>query len=262
MAKAKQVLKTIGANLWETVKSSLILVIFYGMLSSICFISTINDEWCGPLSEGFNGARIAWVVGVAVVLAAYSGFMGYAFGGKGYEMLVSGNMKRLSAEQLGSQMRISSHKEVQEYRDWKGFAIGGVVAFFTVLFGILAGVNGKGLNDAFLAMASTAENTTPTVSSGTAILMLICMLCSGWSLLPFALMNVGGAAISYFWSCLFGLVPIALTGVFYIVGAYGSRAKTMRAQQQADNAAAAEANKPRKINYGGLPGTKPSKKRK
>ena len=261
MSKAKENWKKFWENVWETIKSSLILVIFFGMLSGISFIGTINEEWCGSMSEGFNGARIAFVVIVVVLLAAYAGFMGYAFGGKGYEMLVSGNMKRLSAEQLGSQMKISSHKEVQEYREWKGFAIGGVVAFFTLLFGILVGANGDGVNAAFKLLTTSSENATPFENKGVAILMLISMLCCGWSLLPFAYMNLSGIAVSYFWSCLFALIPVVVVGVFYIVGAYANRAKTVKAQQDADRAAEAEANKPRKVNYGGLPGTKPKKKK-
>ena len=127
MSKAKENWKKFWVNVWEIIKESFVLVTFFGILSGIAFIGTLNEEWCGPMSEGFNGKRIAFVVVVIVMLAAYAGAMAYAFGGKGYEMLVSGNMKRMSAEQLGTQMKISSHKEVMEYREWKGFAIGGVI---------------------------------------------------------------------------------------------------------------------------------------
>lgn len=261
MSKTKESWKKFWANVWETIKSSFILVTFFGILSGIAFIGTINEDWCGPISEGFNGARIAFLVVVAVLLAAYAGAMAYAFGSKGYEMLVSGNMKRMSAEQLGTQIKISSHKEEMEYREWKGFAIGGVIAFFTVLFGVLVGINGDAVNDAFRSLAVEGETGVPFENKATAALVLISMLCCGWSLLPFAYLNVGGIAVSYFWSCLFGLLPIAVAGIFYIVGAYGARAKSVRAQENADRAAAEEANKPRKINYGGLPGTKPKKKK-
>jgi hypothetical protein len=261
MSRAKENWKKFWLNVWETLKGSFILVTFFGILSGIAFIGTINADWCGPISEGFNGKRIAFLVVVVVLLGAYAGAMAYGFGGKGYQMLVSGNMKRLSAEQLGTQMKISSHKEEQEYREWKGFAIGGVIAFFTILFGILAGVNGDGINAAFRALATESGEVAPFEDKGVAILMLISMLCCGWSLLPFAYLNVSGIAISYYWSCLFGLIPILVTGIFYIVGAYGARAKSVRAQENADRAAAEEANKPKKVNYGGLPGTKPKKRK-
>ena len=47
----------------------------------------------------------------------------------------------------------------------------------------------------------------------------------------------------------------------YIVGAYGKRKKRLREQEIADKEAAREANKEKKINYGGLPGTKPKKRK-
>ena len=261
MSKAKENWKKFWVNVWETIKSSFILVTFFGILSGIAFIGTINKDWCGPIAEGFNGKRIAFLVVIAVLLAAYAGAMAFGFGGKGYQMLVSGNMKRMSAEQLGTQMKISSHKEEMEYREWKGFAIGGVIAFFTVLFGILVGINGDGVNEAFRAIAAESEEAAPFNNKGVAILTLISMLCCGWSLLPFAYLNVSGIAVSYFWSCLFGLLPIIVAGIFYIVGAYAARGKSLRAQENADRAAEEEANKPRKINYGGLPGTKPKKRK-
>ena len=57
------------------------------------------------------------------------------------------------------------------------------------------------------------------------------------------------------------LLPILVSGGLYIAGAYGRRNKTIRQQEIAARAAAEEANKPKKINYGGLPGTKPKKKK-
>ena len=67
--------------------------------------------------------------------------------------------------------------------------------------------------------------------------------------------------ISYFLTCLFALVPIAVSGGFYIAGAYARRAKAVRQQLIADKAAEAEVNRVKKINYGGLPGTKPKKRK-
>ena len=262
MTKVKEVLKTVWANVLETLKGSAMLILFYGMMSSICFMGTMNEEWTGAVSEGFNGSRIAWIVIVALLAVAYNGFLAYAYGGKGYDMLVSGNMKRLSAQQLGSSFKISSHKEVQEYRDWKGFAFGAVVGVFTILFGILMGANGDKINEALIALATAEEGTKVSIASSTSIPLLISMLLSGWSVMPFVFMNIGGAAVSYYWSCLFALIPIIASGIMYIVGAYAKRGKALKAQEEADRSAAAEAAKPKKINYGGLPGTKPRKRKK
>ena len=93
------------------------------------------------------------------------------------------------------------------------------------------------------------------------VIVLLGFLLSGWSLLPLYFANASGVAVSYFLSLLFALIPIVVTGVLYIVGAYARRAKTIRQQELADKAAAAEQTKEKKINYGGLPGTKPKKRK-
>ena len=262
MEKVKEICKRVGTHLWDLLKSALMPMFFYGMLSSICFMGTMNEEWTGDVAEGLNGSRIAWVVIIALIAAAYHGLLAYAMGGKGYEMLVSGNMKRISAQQLGSSYRISSHKEVQEYRAWKGFASGALIGVFTLLFGLLMGANSGKINDLMLSLSGDAE-ATDTANKATATIALISMLLSGWSVMLFAFLNIGGVAVSYYWSCLFALIPILVCGFFYIAGAYGKRAKSIKAQEEADRAAAAAAvAKPKKINYGGLPGTKPKKRKK
>ena len=70
-----------------------------------------------------------------------------------------------------------------------------------------------------------------------------------------------GMGVSYWFSLLMALIPIAVTGATYLWGAYGKRNKITREQELADRAARAQENKPKKINYGGLPGTKPRKKK-
>ena len=260
MSKAKTILKNIWANVWETIKSSFLAVLFYCMASTICFMGTLNSEWTGQINEGLNSSRVMWIVIASVIAVGYNAIVAYAHGSRGYEMLVSGNMKRLSSQRLGSDIKISTHKELQEYRAWKGFAMGGVAAFFTLLFGILMGIKGSSVN-AVLVHWAEAEEGASVASRGIGVLFLVSMLCSGWSLLPFIFVNATGAGVSYFYSCLFALLPIAVSGFLYIAGAYGKRGKTVKAQREADLAAAAEQNKPKKINYGGLPGTKPKKKK-
>lgn len=263
MAKCKEILKIVWANVWHVLKGSFLSMVFYGIASSILFMCLLNEDWTGSVASGLTGGRLAWIIIGAVLAAAYNAMVVYANGGKGYEMLVSGNMKRLSAERLGTQMKISSHKEVEEYRDWKGFAYGAVVGVCVVLFAIIMQANAGEINKVLELLAKPADEVAKgQVGQGTAILMLICLLLSGWSLLPFAFANILGAGVSYMYSCFFALIPIIVSGVFYIVGAYAKRAKAIRAQIAADNAMKAQEAKPKKINYGGLPGTKPNKKRK
>jgi hypothetical protein len=186
-----------------------------------------------------------------IAAAAYNGLLAYAQGGNAYEMLVSGNIKRRTADEYGDGYHISKHKEEKEYRIWKGFAIGGIIALFPLVFGLIAG-GMLGTN------SPAAENSADW---GLAIFFIISIFVAGWSLMPFYLMNANGLAVSYYWSCLFGLVPIAVSGALYIIGAYARRNKALREQRIADAQAAAEANKVKKINYGALPGTKPRKRK-
>lgn len=252
MATFKETWTTFWKNVWESIKGSLLALIMYFAASSCVFMVTLQEDMCGKLAEGLNGTRIAWIVGAALVAMVYHGFISYANGGIGYEMLVSGNMKRIAS----GGMKISSHKEEKEYRPWRGFVCGAVIAIFTVLAGILMGANQAVID----AEMSKGENVQ--LGTGLVVMVFIIFLLCGWSVMPFFFLNMGGASVSYYWSCLLGILPIAICGAFYIIGAYGKRAKAIKAQELADKASQAQAEKPKKINYGGLPGTKPKKKRK
>jgi cytochrome bd-type quinol oxidase subunit 2 len=208
----------------------------------------------------WNSTKTMWTIGLAVAAAAYNALIMWANGGSHYEMLVSGNIKRTSADAYGNSYKMSSHNIAKEYRDWKGFVVGGIIALFTLIAGIIFTVN-----------QSTIDAGLKGGALGVTAIIAI-FLC-GWALLPFfcynaqqvALAEIAGTSattISYLWSCLFALIPIVVSGVFYIAGAYARRNKAVRQQMLADKAAEAEANKVKKINYGGLPGTKPNKKRK
>ncbi|MBQ7948426.1 MAG: hypothetical protein IJ284_01550 [Clostridia bacterium] len=244
-AKAiKKSLKKFGRYVWEMFKSSIPSTFMFFCAGTILLMLTMRGE-----TIDWTGSDVAWTVVCIVGGAAYCALMSWANGGSHYEMLVSGNVKRMSAEQMDGGFKMSNHKEAKEYRVWKGFAIGGFTAIFTVILGIWFG-------------CLQAEIDSGSPSKGVAALMLIGFLISGWSLIPLYLMNATGITISYFISCIFALIPIAVTGGFYIAGAYARRNKRLREQMIAAKAAEAEANKVKKINYGGLPGTKPKKRKK
>ena len=195
-----------------------------------------------------TGTRWAWTIVCVVCAVAYNAFVIYVTGGNHYEMLVSGNIKRTSVYDRGGEYKFSSHKYAREYRPWKGFVIGAFIGIFTILTGIIFGCNQTAIDE-------------KSMGKGVAVLMIVFFLLSGWSILPFYYMNGSGIYVNYFASCLFALVPIAVTGGMYIAGAYGKRRKVIREQELADRAAAAEAQREKKINYGGLPGTKPRKRK-
>ena len=256
MEKVKEICKRVGSQLLDLLKGALMPMFFYGMLSSICFMGTMNEEWTGDVAEGLNGSRIAWVVIIALIAAAYHGVLAYAMGGKGYEMLVSGNLKRRSAQAMGTSMKISSHKEEKEFRYWRGFVTPWIISLLVVVTGLVFGANQTQIDT--LLVSTTTEQALPT---GLAILFLALLILGGWSIFPFLYFNLGGMSISYYWSIPLAILPIVFSGVFYIVGAYAARGKAVKKQQQADLASQQALEKPKKINYGGLPGTKPKKKK-
>lgn len=243
MEDFKQMMADLWKNIWMTFKSSLIASFMYstaGIMMVMLSLNTENPEWT-------SGSVTLFVVAI-VLAAAYNGFLMFAMGGKGYEMLVSGNMKRRSAEMLGSAYKISSHKEEEEYRDWKGFAIGAWMVVLPLICALIFGAN----QDAIL----TSED------GGILFIKAIGMFVTGWAIYPFYFANFTGfASVSYYWSLLLLILPILVSGVMYIVGAYARRNKAIKEQELADRAAKAQETKVKKINYGGLPGTKPRKRK-
>lgn len=206
-------------------------------------------------SKNFGlSAQMAWAALCAVVALAYNGFLMWICGGNHYEMLVSGNLKRRSAMQSGSELNMASYKFQKEYRPWKGFAIGAFVSLLLIVGSIVLGCNQT-------AIVEAATNEEATLTTGLAAVSLIFYCLAGWVLLPILELNIAGTAVSFFVGCAFALLPICVSGGFYIGGAYGRRNKTVRQQEIAARAAEEEANRPKKINYGGLPGTKPKKRK-
>lgn len=240
MAKFKQKFKYYAGYVWQMIKSCLPSIFMYccaGTILMLIFFNVGEDE-----ALKWENKHTIWSIVCIVCAAAYDALISWANGGSHYEMLVSGNIKRSTAEMYGTSYKISSHKEAKEYRVWKGFVSGAIIGLFPLIAGIVFGCNQAAI-DAKL--------------SGGA---LIAFLLSGWSLLPFYGANLTGH-VSYFISCLFALIPICVHGGFYIAGAYAKRNKAIRQQMLADKAAEEAANKPKKINYGGLPGTKPQKRK-
>lgn len=242
----KEKLKFIGAYIWSLFKGSILPSIMYFCGSAILMMLVIKGE-----KIDWTNSDITWTVVCILGAAAYNALAAWANGGSHYEMLVSGNVKRSAYDAYGNPYKMSSHKIAKEYRVWKGFVVGCFIAIIPILFGILLGANQE-------AIHSGSE-----ASKGVGILVIVSFLFSGWSVLPFYCMNQAGMAVSYYYSMLFAILPILVSGFVYIAGAYARRNKAIRQQQLAEMAAKAEEEKKKnkKINYGGLPGTKPKKRK-
>lgn len=230
---------------WECFKRSLTPFVMY-VLAGLVMLAI--------QSKYRFSTQMIWAVVCGVVALAYNGLLMWLRGGEHYEMLVSGNMKRRSAMQMGYELNISSHKLEKEYRPWKGFVIGLFVSLLLIVGSIVFGCNQSKIVEAMV-------NEEATVSKGLAVVELIFYLFAGWVLLPLASINAAGTYVSFFVGCAFAVLPVVVSGGLYIAGAYGRRNKRVREQEIAAKAAEAEANKPKKINYGGLPGTKPKKRK-
>ncbi|MBQ8342686.1 MAG: hypothetical protein IJY21_01125 [Clostridia bacterium] len=245
MANFKKKFKFYAGYVWQLIKDSLPSGIMYICAGSILMMLTIKVKESEIV---FKNSVVVWSVVCIVAAAAYNGLIMWANGGQQYEMLAAGNVRRKSEQLYGEGYKISKHKEVKEYRLWKGFVVGGIIALFTVIVGIVWGVKQAQI-DARLAQGKIG------------ITELLGIMLSGWSVVPVYYANFTGSDISYFVTIVFALLPIVVTAAFYIGGAYARRNKNLRRQMIADKAAADAANKAKKINYGGLPGTKPKKKK-
>ncbi len=249
MGKVKNVLKKFGGQIWELFKGSIPATLMYFCAGAALMVFTMK----GDNPYVWDQQKLIWTAICVVVAIAYNFLLAYGEGGQAYEMLVSGNMKRKSAIQYGEELRISVYKEAKEYRVWKGFAVGAFCGLFTVLAGIILGTNAERVNAVFQKGGSWG--------SGFGAVVIITFIISGWSALPLFYLNGAGYTISYFVACAFSVLPILVTGFMYVVGAYGKRNKNLRKQALAEQSAVEKANKPKKINYGGLPGTKPKKRK-
>lgn len=233
---------------WEYVKyyaiKEFMLLLTYLAASSIIMLVVIQDA-----ELKYNTMMISWGIAFALALA-YNYFYGWLQGGTEYDMLVSGNMKRMSLME-GQVLKISSHKVYKEYRPWKGFIFGIAPALFSLASGIIFGVNSDKVAAAFEGVS--------TGSLGWMFMMVF--MFSSWSIMPFFAKHLHVAAPNYFLSCLFALLPIVISGVSYIIGAYSKRAKAIKAQELADREREREEKRERKVNYGGLPGTTPKKRK-
>ncbi len=244
MANFKKKIKSFGRYVWELFKSSILPSIMYACAGWLLMGITLNGT---PVT--WTDKKLLWSVCCALGAALYQVFTAWVSGGNQYEMLVSGNVKR-SSSAAGNEYQISSHKLAKEYRPWKGFLIGGFTAIVPALVGFILGCSGK---------AAHVE----TMSKALTLLVLFSFFVGGWATIPFYVANQAGYYVSYFWILPVSLLPVVIGGVMYIVGAYSRRNKNMRLRIIADKQAEAEAAKRAnpKINYGGLPGTKPKKRK-
>ena len=241
----KKKVKFIGAYTWSLFKGSVLTSVMYFCASAILMVLVMRGE-----AIDWSSGDLTWTVVCVLGGAAYNALAAWANGSMHYEMLVSGNVKRSAYDAYGNAYKMSTHKLAKEYRVWKGFVMGAFTALVPILFAIICGANQEVIDSG-------------DYGKGIGILLILAFFLSGWSILPFYCMNKTGIAVSYYLSALFAIIPLLISGFMYIGGAYASRNKAIREQLIAEQAAKAEEERRqnKKINYGGLPGTKPKKRK-
>lgn len=244
MANNKKKETLVGGYLKHLSGRGLIVMLMYFSVSAIVMMISMQDE-----KLSYNKMMIVWGIGFALMVA-YNFFFTWVNAGADYEMLVSGNMKRLSTG--GEKLKISSHKVYKEYRPWKGVVYGVFPAVFSIIFGLYFGANSAEINGTFDGVAMQGYKGW---------WILLGFLFSGWSLVPFYASNLVGMTPNYYLSLLLILIPIAVSTGGYIAGAYAKRAKVVREQELQDRQREREAQIQKKPNLGALPGTQPKKRK-
>ena len=141
MAMVAKKLKAIGRQAWQLFKSSIPSALMYICAGTTFMVLTLEQE-----QTYLESGNFAWTIVCGLVAVVYNAFMSYGMGGNAYEMLVSGNIKRNSMSEHGTELKMSSHKYAKEYRVWKGFACGAFTALYTIVFGVLFGCNQEALH--------------------------------------------------------------------------------------------------------------------
>lgn len=145
---------------------------------------------------------LKYLLGIVCILigATFNGHLAYNTGRTHYDAFLTGCIHRRSIEQgIASG---GDHRPEREYAPWKGFYIGFLVGIPVIIFAGIACIPGAVLNvfgRIFLIMFA-----------GFAI-MPVSWICGGFE---------GAPAGTCAWSMLMVILPIIVTGVFYILGAY------------------------------------------
>ncbi len=171
--------------------------------------------------QAFGSMPVRIVLGVICILGGvfFNTHLCYNFGRDHYGYFAAGELHRRNRE-FGVQSG-GDHRPEREYRVWKGFLIGLYVALPVVILGSVAG----------------ALPRDSLVDSGGYAYYALCMF-AGWAIIPITWFGttvstgVAGLIVSPYYSLLFCLFPILVSGVAYIVGAAKERKERREKREQ------------------------------
>lgn len=158
------------------------------------------------------------ILGVVCLIfpAFLNGHLAYLTGKEHYDYYLTGCLHRRN-KVFGIESG-GDHRVEREYAPWKGFLIGLCIASPVLVFGTLTGI----WYNAFA---------------------LVQIIVAGWSILPLTWFETRsveervGLCVSPFYSLLFALLPILVSGVMYIVGAMVEKNRKAAQQERADKVA-------------------------
>lgn len=186
---------------WRRMVTPFMMYFFTSLI--MLALQAISNQWVKLLS-------------IVVCLAGGAFFNGHLclnFGEAHYGAFVAGELHRRN--ELFGVVSGGDHRPEREYRPWKGFYIGFLIGLPIIILGIFSGAfPGDSGNNVRLAFAMIA----------------------GWAILPVTWLktNVPAlAGLSFFTTIAFAVIPIVVSGVFYILGAEKERKKREEENERA-----------------------------
>lgn len=178
----------IQGECWRRMVTPYMMYLFMSML--LLATTTIGIGW------------LEYLLGTVCILiaAAFNAHLAYTTGVYHYDAYLTGNIHRRNrAEGIESG---GDHRPEREYAPWKGFYIGLLVGLPVILFAGLACIPGAVVN-----------------SFGKFFLVMF----AGYAIIPVSWIFGGFANAPsnvFAYSMLFVILPVIVTGAFYILGAY------------------------------------------
>ena len=191
---------------WRRVMTPALMYFFMGLL--LLASQLVELDW------------LEIVLGVICIAGGifFNAHLLFHFGSTHYDTFLTGQLLRKREREDGIPASFDHHLE-REYRPWKGFFIGALLGLPVLILGILSGA---------------LEGTEPAGSR----VILAFVLLAGCAVVPITWLRnfvFTPGSLSYFWTIPTILVPIVVSSVFYILGAYANKRK--RAEQEAREAA-------------------------
>lgn len=186
---------------WRRMVTPYLMYLFMSLLLLAC--QAIPNMWAQIL------------LGTACIAggAFYNGHLCYQYGKLHYGALVAGELHRRN-EEAGLASGGDHHVE-REYSPWKGFYIGFLIGIPVLILGCCAG--------AFFDKIYDGTVLGPLLGGYSALALV---MLAAWAIMPVLWLRnyvPGMGGIPLYWSLVMIVLPVVVSGVFYMVGARAER---------------------------------------